>query len=176
MIGFMEDHRVQVEKRLSRATYPGRDYRGRCYEMCLKYVRSHMDTVPELILVHGVIYIVGLAYEHAWIEFPNGTVFDGTTQHFYDRAAWDRLLLAQVDRRYTTVEVCQQVATAVYRTPGGAPGSENADDDHALHHRLPPPPVYGAAPCLGLEAQSRTRMEDRPQPTTRSSRACLIAP
>jgi hypothetical protein len=117
MTGRMEEHRIQVEKRLSRATYPDRDYRGRCDEKCLKYLTTHMDTVPELILVHGVLEIVGAAYEHAWIEIRPAIMFDAATQRFYDKAAWDRLLHPRAHRCYTPLEAVQRAATTGHAGP-----------------------------------------------------------
>jgi len=79
----MEAYRVTVEERFSRGTDPGRDYRGRCYEMAIKYLATHVDE-PALRLVHGTLYIVGVPYAHAWIEIPGGRVFDPVSQVFYD--------------------------------------------------------------------------------------------
>jgi hypothetical protein len=83
MTGEMQAHRVAVETRLSRGTHPGRDYRGRCYEMTLKYLAAHRASEPELRLVHGTLHIVGVPYAHAWVELPGGIVFDPAAQEFF---------------------------------------------------------------------------------------------
>jgi hypothetical protein len=106
MTGAMEAYRVTVEERFSRGTDPGRDYRGRCYEMAIKYLATHVDE-PALRLVHGTLYIVGVPYAHAWIEIPGGRVFDPVSQVFDDRAAYYRVQEAEAERVYTSTEAGQ---------------------------------------------------------------------
>jgi hypothetical protein len=100
----MQAYRVTVDERLSRGTDPGRDYRGRCYEMALKYLYlvSHREE-PTLRLVHGTLHIVGVPFPHAWVEIE-GCVFDPVSQEFYDRDAYYRVLEAEAERVYTAAE------------------------------------------------------------------------
>jgi hypothetical protein len=121
MTGRIQKHQVSVDKRLSRYTFPHRDYRGRCYEKSFRYVFTHMETVPELRLVHGAITVVGVYMNHAWVEFPQGIVFDATTQEFYDRDAYYRLLNAQAERVYTSQEVAHHVAETNHWGPWHEP-------------------------------------------------------
>jgi hypothetical protein len=58
--GEMQIHEITVERQLSRGTHPGRDWRGRCYELAFKYVVGHRLVAPELRLVHVTLFIVGV--------------------------------------------------------------------------------------------------------------------
>jgi hypothetical protein len=87
MTGAMKAYQITVEKRFSRGTHPGRDYRGRCYEMAFKYLADHQDE-PALRLVHGTLHPRGRPYAHAWVEFLGVWVFDPADQCFYDRDAY----------------------------------------------------------------------------------------
>jgi hypothetical protein len=125
MTGAMEAYQVTVEDRFSRGTDPGRDYRGRCYEMAITYLANHLDE-PALRLVHGTLHIVGVPYPHAWIDMPSGRVFDPVAQVFYDRDAYYRVLEAEDERVYTPQEAGQLALTMKHAGPWHI---EGADDE-----------------------------------------------
>ena len=103
MTGAMKPYRVTVEERFSRGTDPGRDYRGRCYEMAFNYLVGHEDE-PAFRLVHGTLHIVGNPYAHAWVELPGRWVFDPADQLFYRYDAYYRIEEADAERVYTLTE------------------------------------------------------------------------
>jgi hypothetical protein len=129
MTGDMKAYRVTVEPRLSRGTDPGRDYRGRCYEMALRYLADHREDEPGLRLVHGTLHIVvGVPYPHAWVEVPGGIVFDPVDQYFYKRRAYYRRYDAAAARVYTPAEAEQLAITTNHWGPWHetTPGSNAA--------------------------------------------------
>src|SRR5215218_239251 len=64
---------------------------------------------------------------------------------------------------------------ALYRPPGCTPRPGDTDEAHALHDRLPPPPICGAATGPGVGPHARAGLDDRPQPATRPNLACVLA-
>jgi hypothetical protein len=116
MTGTMRIYRVNVEERFWRGTDPGRDHRGHCYEMALKYLAAQGDE-PALRLVHGTLQIVSNPYAHAWVEFLDTWVFDPVDQDFYDRRAYYRELQAAAERVYTATEAGELALTTGHYGP-----------------------------------------------------------
>lgn len=80
---------------------PRRKSPHNCYRKALDYAWAKGTAIPELRVIHGVIFgMVG----HAWIELPGNVVFDGTMQQFYDRDVYYRHQRARVMRSYTMME------------------------------------------------------------------------
>jgi hypothetical protein len=115
--GEMQVHEITVERQLSRGTHPGRDWRGRCYELAFKYVVGHRLVAPELRLVHVTLFIVGVPLPHAWVEIPGEIVFDPVTQAFYNRDDYYRVLHAKAEAHYTTAEASQRAISTNHYGP-----------------------------------------------------------
>jgi hypothetical protein len=116
--GEMQVHEVTVDRRLSRGTHPGRDYRGRCYELGFKYMTGHQAVEPALRLVHGTLFIRGdVPYPHAWVEIPGGIVFDPVDQRFFTRKGYYQVLHAKAEAHYTMAEAGQRAITTNHYGP-----------------------------------------------------------
>jgi hypothetical protein len=127
----MEAHQVTVDDRLSRGTHPGRDYRGRCYEMAWKYFITHYVQEPALRLVHGTLHMAGRPFPHAWVELPGSIVFDPVDQRFYTLEDYYREEQAEAEAIYTPAEA-GQVAT---RTKHAGPWHDTTLGAHTARRR-----------------------------------------
>ena len=59
-----------------------------CYYRAHRYATHPARMEKGVVLVHGE---TGLAFGgHAWVELPDGLVFDGVFQQFYPLDVWDR--------------------------------------------------------------------------------------
>jgi hypothetical protein len=113
----MQVHEVTVDRRLFRRTRPGRDYRGRCYGLALKYMAGHRAVELALRLVHGTLFIKGVPFPHAWIEIPGRIVFDPLDQRFFTRKGYYQVLHAKAEAHYTTAEADQRAINTNHYGP-----------------------------------------------------------
>jgi hypothetical protein len=68
--------------------------------------------------VHGTIQGYGLPpLEHAWVEEPDGSVYEPGTDHVYDKHDFDRLYNPQVQARYSTQEARRKLAQTQHYGP-----------------------------------------------------------
>jgi hypothetical protein len=113
--------RVCVASDWARRTWPGRRYPQQCYAKTVKYVLDHSD-IQGMRLVHGVIshapHFVPL--DHAWVELPGDTVFDGVVQAFFTRASYGAVMAAVALDTYSAAETRRLV------DEHGHPGPWNA--------------------------------------------------
>jgi hypothetical protein len=66
----------------------GAIYPQECYYRAHRYATHPARMEEGVFLVHGE---TGLLFGgHAWVELPNGLVFDGVFQQFYPLDVWDR--------------------------------------------------------------------------------------
>jgi hypothetical protein len=89
-----------------RKTFP-----KRCYERAWQFVIDHAD-VPGVVLVHGRVTVtvpVHVTFGHAWVELPDGLIFDGVKQACYDRTTYLAELSAEVEQTYTPFEAAKLV-------------------------------------------------------------------
>lgn len=80
-------------------------YPQQCFYQAYKYV-THLDRFLEegIWLVHGEC---GLALgPHAWVELPDGLVFDGVFQQSYRIADWNERILGQAWYKFTPTAAC----------------------------------------------------------------------
>jgi hypothetical protein len=63
-----------------------------CYFRSFRYVSEHFASGVPMWLVHGQ-YLWGT--NHAWVELPDGVVFDGAMQRFYRREAYYEIQVAR---------------------------------------------------------------------------------
>lgn len=79
----------------------------RCFSAAFDYLVVH-DNIPGIKLAHGT-YVLPLnpsvgapgRAPHAWVEFPDGVVFDGVAQRFYNRDDYYRALGIERTTTYT---------------------------------------------------------------------------
>lgn len=55
--------------------------------------------IPEIFLIHGELRFAGIV-PHAWIEFSEDVIFDGTLQRYYQKACYYSRLLARKLKSY----------------------------------------------------------------------------
>jgi hypothetical protein len=82
-----------------------------------KYVAGHRLVAPELRLVHGTLFIVGIPFPHAWVEIPGEIVFDPVEQEFYNRDDYSHVLHAKAEAHYTTAEASQHAISTNHYGP-----------------------------------------------------------
>ena len=56
---------------------------GKCFENALRFLIKN----PEGTLMHGTVYSGALnkRIRHAWVELPDGTLWDGQTEEYMDK-------------------------------------------------------------------------------------------
>lgn len=98
-------HEVAVPDRLTAGTYPGRVFGKRCYSRAFYYFDAHR--AAGAVLCHGWVTTVDYPFAHAWVELPDGLVFDGVVQTFYTLAGYHEAMRVRPNRvwRYTAAEV-----------------------------------------------------------------------
>ncbi len=98
-------HEIEVPQGWRQGTKPDFYYHGRCYLMALRYMLHHLSVeglgFERMSLVHGVWnpdVRSGETGHHAWVELPEGVVFDPNRQRFYDQDSY--YLYATPQARY----------------------------------------------------------------------------
>jgi hypothetical protein len=140
--GALASSEVKVTDGRERGTRPRRPLSGKCYQEALDYLHLHAADWPGARLVHG--RAGGVA--HAWVEFPDGVVFDGVFQRFYRQRPYYAVLAAVVQEVYDAKEATRlmlatgtwgpwTVGERVAAVPGAKP--------------QPQPAAGGAAPAKG---------------------------
>jgi hypothetical protein len=113
---------VVVQPEWARGTSPRRRYPQQCYQKTVKYVLDHPE-IKGMRLIHGVVshapHFVPL--DHAWVELPGDTVFDGVVQTFFTRASYFKVMSAMALDAYSAA------ATRWLVTEHGHPGPWNAN-------------------------------------------------
>jgi hypothetical protein len=94
---------------------PGKRYWTDCYRRASDYVlaraRQPGPCLPAdgVLLVHGVCRDDHVMWAHAWVELPDGVVFDGVRQQFYDRDGYYRTLRATAEATYDAAAMREQM-------------------------------------------------------------------
>lgn len=99
--------RVPVPKERRRGS-GRRPYPKQCYARAGMYQLEH----PDVTLVHGIVDKGLGPFVHAWCELPEGLVFDGADNAFYDLTEYRRRLRVASERRYSA----RDAAERAYRT------------------------------------------------------------
>ncbi len=101
-----EDQSAQVSPHVPGGAGHGSDIEtrlGHCYVLAGR----HAVEQPGSILVHGTIQGGDNPRTgHAWVEKPDGTVWEPITQWELPADAFERLFNAEAERRYTATEIC----------------------------------------------------------------------
>jgi hypothetical protein len=78
---------------------------GRCYELAGEFALMGDEGV---ILVHGSIQGFGNPrLKHAWVELPNGSVWEPASNKEWDRQVFDRVFNPQADNKYDQLSVAK---------------------------------------------------------------------
>ena len=84
----------------------GRRHWADCYRRACDYVLAHTRgrgsclPLDGMRLVHGVCGDGIDTWAHAWVELPDGLIFDGVRQAFYDRGGYYQVLRAVAEATY----------------------------------------------------------------------------
>lgn len=80
-------------------------YPQECFFRSLHYAKHESRfLVPDVWLVHGRC---GLFFgQHAWVELPDGLIFDGVFQQFFRKDDWRHHIHARELYKYTPVAAC----------------------------------------------------------------------
>ena len=65
---------------------------------------------PEAVLVHGTAISLGKRIHHAWVELPNGTVWESSTQTIFLVERYYELLDPIAEDRYTADEAAHMLS------------------------------------------------------------------
>src|SRR5215204_1723272 len=87
-------------KGTGRRTWP-----GHCYERAGRYQLEQRDVT----LVHALIRI---GIFHAWCELPEGLVYDGVDNAFYDATQYRAHVGVHAEKRYTVKEAAHRMIAA----------------------------------------------------------------
>ena len=102
---------------------PGRRHWADCYRRACDYVLAHTaqrgscPPISGMRLVHGVCGDASDLWAHAWVELPDGRVFDGVRQEFYDREGYCRVLGAVAEATYDAPAMIEQMRASVRYGP-----------------------------------------------------------
>ncbi len=75
---------------------------GTCYPDAWRYVMQHADDNP--ILVHGMATGLSGQHQHAWVELPDGTIWDPAASAVFTKERYFELVKAVGENRYTVEE------------------------------------------------------------------------
>jgi len=89
---------------------------GTCYPDAWRYVMRH----PEAVLAHGTAISLGKRIGHAWVELPDGTVWEPTSQAIFPIERFYALVDPIVEDRYTSEEAAIMVARVGKHGPWSA--------------------------------------------------------
>lgn len=91
---------------------------GRCYELAGRFA-SHHDGVA---LIHGSIQGFGNPrIDHAWVELPDGNVWEPASGQVWDRAVFDVLYHPKVGQRFSHMDVLVNLCRERHWGPWDAP-------------------------------------------------------
>lgn len=79
---------------------------GTCYRDAWRYVMHHTDAV----LVHGAAISLGKRINHAWVELPDGTVWEPASQAIFPIEKFYQLVDPIVEDRYTSDEAASMLS------------------------------------------------------------------
>jgi len=79
---------------------------GTCYPDAWRYVMQH----PEAVLVHGTAISLGKRISHAWVELPDGTVWEPSSQAILPIERVYALVDPIVEDRYTADEAAHMLS------------------------------------------------------------------
>ena len=102
---------------------PSRRHWADCYRRACDYVLAHTPgkgACPPLAgmrLVHGVCGDATDLWAHAWVELPDGLIFDGVRQVFYDRGGYYQVLHAVAEATYDAPAMIVQMRNSVRYGP-----------------------------------------------------------
>lgn len=78
---------------------------GTCYPDAWRYVMRHIEGV----LVHGTTISLGKRINHAWVELPDGTVWEPSSQAILPKERYYALVDPVVEHRYTADEAAHML-------------------------------------------------------------------
>ena len=81
---------------------------GTCYRDAWRYVMHHVEDQP--VLVHGTIVGLYGRMNHAWVELPDGTVWDPSSQTKMPIEKYYSLVDPIVEDRYTADEAAHMLS------------------------------------------------------------------
>ena len=107
-------------------------------------------------LVHGVCGDSTDVWAHAWVELPDGLIFDGVRQAFYDRGGYYQVLRASAEATYDAPEMIEQMRASERYGPwhSGVLGRD------ASRRRAEPASAAGASPA-SQAGRASTRVRRR---------------
>ena len=95
---------IQVPEQLRSKHRKGPHNIHQCYKKAWEYAVDH--EVEGMRVVHGT-YGGGLNIDHAWVELPEGVLFDGVTQRFYQREGYYSISKAIKEVEYDVITLCR---------------------------------------------------------------------
>ena len=102
---------------------PSRRHWADCYRRACNYVLAHTPgkgACPPLAgirLAHGVCGDATDQWAHAWVELPDGLIFDGVRQAFYDRGGYYQVLHAVAEATYDAPAMIEQMRASLRYGP-----------------------------------------------------------
>jgi hypothetical protein len=84
---------------------------GRCYELAGR-VMLHEEGSETFTLVHGIVALgfEGRRIEHAWIELPDGRVYEPVLDEYVEATAFDSRAAPSECQRYTRMQAARLIA------------------------------------------------------------------
>lgn len=79
---------------------------GTCYPDAWRYVMRH----PEAVLVHGSTMTLSGRLGHAWVELPDGTIWEPSSQAILTADRFNALVDPIVEERYTMDEAAHMLS------------------------------------------------------------------
>lgn len=96
---------VQVPEPLRSYHRKGPHNNHQCYPKTWEYAVEHRD-VKGIRIAHGT-YQGGFNIDHAWVELPDGVLFDGTLQCVYGRERYCSITHAIKEVEYSVDALCK---------------------------------------------------------------------
>lgn len=86
------------------ADAPFEERKGYCYVLAMRYTYEH----PIRALIHGTIHGPHMPrIDHAWVELPDGSVWEPITNSTFDQQDFRILFGAREERRYNDTEAAR---------------------------------------------------------------------
>ena len=114
---------------------------GTCYPDSWRYVMRH----TEGVLVHGTAISLGKRINHAWVELPDGTVWEPSSQAILSKERYYALVDPVVEDRYTADEAAHMLSVGKHgpwteeekqRLLGGNPMPKIESERQSFHERI----------------------------------------
>lgn len=104
----MQHYEGEVEEKYKTGK-PKRLNPKNCYEKAFRYVADKRD-LNEIKLVHGLYKPETIKNHcgHAWVEIPDGIIFDGVMQRFYRKEGYYKYYQAIKQNEYNRSEMYKE--------------------------------------------------------------------